>query len=286
MTLTRPYDDLFNVQSYGARSHPQGKTGPSGDEKGRGAASTRSPRGPQDRRLEVSQALAAAGVAAWRWEIGDGTISWSPGAAEILGIPELVLKSPELLGRGLRLEEAALLSTLAEPARSGAPLAARIPLRIGQRTAWYDIAGRVLLDERHRPVGATGTAVKVTERHEASEAIVEALTEAQDTLRELRSLVFHWDPNTGRLNIRRQPEGMTIAPDVPCETSFAALLDRMDERDRARFGDALALSWYDGRPFTLELLLRDDDDRPRRALLRSRRASTGGQSDLVGVILD
>lgn len=239
------------------------------------------------RPVDVPHALDASGMAAWRWERGDSAIGWTPGAAEILGVPDLILRSPELLVRAIAGENFALISHALERARdSGGTFSARLPIELGTSLRWYDIAGRVLVGEAGAVIGATGTATEVTDRREADEAILSTLDDAERALEHLLALVWRWSPTSGLLTIIRQPNGLTLVDDVPDDMEFAAVVARMGEHFGSQFRDALAMCWFDGRPITLDSFIRDDDHRDRRVLLRARPAAPGDYFEVVGVLLD
>lgn len=144
--------------------------------------------GPRTESLDASEALAAAGAAAWRWDIGSPVVEWSAGASEVLGVPEIVLRSPELLREAVDPADLELLRAAADSWRDHQMIAAQVRVRLDGEARWFDVAGRVIVSVDAAPHYATGTARDVTEAREAQDALLDALHESEAALEHLHAL--------------------------------------------------------------------------------------------------
>lgn len=144
--------------------------------------------GSQAEVLDASEALTASGTAAWRWEIGSPVIEWSPAAADTLGLPEIVLRSPQLLREAIDPSDLALLATATEGWRDEGHVLAQIRIHLGGRVRWFDVSGRVVVTGDATPHYATGTVREVTEAREAQDALLDALHEAEVALEHLHAV--------------------------------------------------------------------------------------------------
>ena len=184
-------------------------------------------------------------------------------------MPDPVLHSPDLLAEVLDRGGLSLAARAARTAwEGGGSVNARIRAELENTVRWFDVVGRVIRDQEGTPLGATGIVLEVTESHEASEAVVSALGEAEATLDRLVSFAGEWEPRTDTLMILRQPPGLTIVDEPPASAPLDVLLERTGRRDTGRVRDAFQDSLMRGRGFNLEVLLRDDESYARRTLIR------------------
>ena len=135
--------------------------------------------------LDVALALEAAQTAAWRWVVGSPAIAWSPRASRVLRIPEIVLRSPDLLLAAVDPDDLELARCALPGWRDGHPASAQIRLRLGGQVRWLDVAGRWFPGQIGMPAYVTGMARDVTEDREAQDALLQALHEAEDALAHL-----------------------------------------------------------------------------------------------------
>ena len=140
---------------------------------------------PRTEFLDAAVALEAARTAAWRWSLGSNAIEWSPGASRVLGIPEVVLRSPDLLLAAVDPEDLALARNAVGEQRGGAEVCTQLRIRLAGRVRWFDVAGRLLPGEDGAPAFATGTLRDVTDDREAQDALLDALREAEEVLAQL-----------------------------------------------------------------------------------------------------
>lgn len=143
---------------------------------------------PKTQLLDPVEALAAAGTAAWRWEIGSPVLDWSPGASAVLGLPEIVLRSPDLLLSSVDPDDLALVAAAGSSWALGRPVSAQVRIRLGGEVRWFDVIGRVVAGGPGDPDYATGTVRDVTEDREAQDALLEALHESEAALDHLRAV--------------------------------------------------------------------------------------------------
>ena len=141
--------------------------------------------------LDAAEALNSARTAAWRWEIGSPTVEWSPGAAEIVGVPSIVLRSPDLLLQMVDRDDLAMASKAAKGWESGEAVSAQVRVHLAGETRWFDVSGCVVTDDGGTPLYATGTLREVTEDREAQDALLEALRDAETWLDELYDVLPH-----------------------------------------------------------------------------------------------
>lgn len=245
----------------------------------------RAARSADSYQVELGRALAAAQIAAWHWDRDTG-LHWSADAAEALGVPEIVLRSPELLDRALDPGDMAVAARAVRRAwRYGGSVNARIRGWFSGEYRWFDVVGRVQLDEAGHPTGAIGVAFDVTGDREAGEAILEALGDAELTLDRLMAASGEWDPAGDTVTIARQPPGLTLVESAPGGVPLEEFLARAGTRDAGRVRQALWEALDQGRAVTLEFLFRDDDGDLRPALLRAGPASCPAERVWLAVTL-
>ena len=134
--------------------------------------------------LDAAVALEAARAAAWRWVMGSPTVDWSPGASRVLRVPEIVLRSPDLLLAAVDPRDLALARNAVDTWSDGQPIRAQLRFRLAGEVRWFDVAGRILPGERGASY-ATGTVRDVTEDREAQDALLQALHDAEAGLAQL-----------------------------------------------------------------------------------------------------
>ena len=242
----------------------------------------------KSRDLDVVEALAAATTAAWRWEIGAPMVTWSPDASIVLGIPEIVLRSPDLL---LKAVHPADLSLVSRPATdswaTGGPVSTRFRITLADEVRWFEAAGRIVRDDGKRPAYATGTAREVTETREAEEAIFDALREAEAVLGQLGAGVGEWDLTTDLIRVFTGPTGLGRKARTPGQVPLQTVLLNMDDLGRSRLRAALPRAANDGEPFTIEMRMSDADGEVRRLMVKGGPSpSSTGRVRLVALVLE
>lgn len=237
----------------------------------------------------VSGALGASGVAAWRWDIEGRRIEWSPGAEEVVGLPDIVLRSPELLMRAIHPDDLPMVSkAYADALRRGAPLDARFRLTVSSGVRWFDCAGKPILDDTGRSVGATGTLLDVTDESEAEEALLATLHDAQLVLGDIGARVWSWDSTTDEVSVLSLPEGAPILVETDGDRlDLSVGLSRMSDQDGALVRDKLERAVWAGEPFSFEISIRDDNGVTHRMFVRGTRSgSSPDRVNGVSILLD
>ncbi|MBW3536758.1 MAG: PAS domain-containing protein, partial [Actinobacteria bacterium] len=171
-----------------------------------------------------AQALAASGLIAWRWDAQADRMEWSPGAEEILGLPDIVLRSPDLVIRVIHPDDVELIKgQFCQALKTGAPLSARFRVTApGLR--WFDCSGQAVLSDTGESIGATGTFAEVTEECEAEEAVLGALRDAERALEQIGARVWEWDPKTDLVTYFNLPDGTHMIADSPTEVPLSEIL--------------------------------------------------------------
>lgn len=235
--------------------------------------------------LDAAEALKAAGTAVWRWEIGAPVIEWSPDAARVLGVPEIVLRSPELLVEAMHPGDAALVSRpAADSWETGDPASSCFRLRLAGRDRWFDVSGRVVRSTRKRPY-ATGTAREVTENKEAEDAILSALHEAESSLAQLGAGVGEWDRDANLVRVFSGLSGLGLAARSPHQVSLDAVLRDMDDLGRSRLRASLTRAVDENEAFTVEVKLKDEEGEVRTVMVKGGPAPTTGRVRLVALVV-
>ena len=238
--------------------------------------------------LDSAEALSAATTAAWRWEVGAPSVEWSPSASRVLGVPAIVLRSPDLLLEAVHPDDLPLVwGPASESWRAGEPVSARFRVRLAGQIRWFDVSGQVFHGAPGQPAYATGTARDVTETREAEEALVDALREAETVLAQLRAGVGEWDAWTDKVRVFSGPSGLGIAASTPREVPLDLLLNEMDDGSRSRLRNSLSRAVAGNQPFTLEIKVRSEDGIVRRVLLKGGVVpAPPGRVGLVTLVLD
>lgn len=236
----------------------------------------------------VSDALAASGRVAWRWDAQADRMEWSTGAEEILGLPDIVLRSPDLLIRAIHPDDVELIKgQFCEALKTGAPLAARFRVTAASGLRWFDCSGQALLSENGESVGATGTFAEVTEECEAEEAVLQSLRDAECALEQIGARVWEWDPETDLVTYFNLPEGTHIIAESPTALSLADILKGMTPADAAQAREALTRAVETGERFSLEVGVRDDSGVSHRVFVRGGvLAHQPGRVSAITIVLD
>ena len=232
----------------------------------------------------VNGALGASGVVAWRWDLEGRRIEWSPGAEEVVGLPDIVLRSPELLMRAIHPEDLPLVSkAYAAALGRGAQLDARFRLMASSGVKWFDCTGKPILDDAGHAIGATGTLLDVTEESEAEEALLATLHDAQIVLGDIGARVWSWDSTTDEVSVLSLPEGAPILVDTEGDrVPLSVALQRMSDQDGALVRDKFGRAAATGEPFSVEISMRDDNGVVHRMFVRGT-ASTSSPDRVTGV---
>ena len=238
--------------------------------------------------LDASEALSAATTAAWRWEIGSPSVDWSAGAARVLGVPGIVLRSPDLLLEAVHPDDLALVwGPASDSWRTGEPVSARFRIRLAGEVRWFDVSGQIFHGSPGQAPYATGTARDVTESREAEEALVDALREAETVLEQLHAGVGEWDAWTDTVRVFSGPSGLGIAGNTPREVPLDVILNELDDGSRSRLRDSLSRALSADEPFTLEIKVRGEDAEIRRVVLKGGVVpAPPGRVGLVALLLD
>lgn len=235
-----------------------------------------------------AQALAASGLVAWRWDAASNTTQWSSGAEDIMGLPDIVLRSPDLLIRAVHPDDAKLVyAHLRQALKTATPFKARCRVRTSSGIRWFDTSGQALLGESGELVGATGTLLDVSEECEADEAVMAALSDAECALEQIGAWVWEWDHQTDLVTYYKLPEGThrmaESRPDVLLSQLFAVL----DPEDAARARATLNGAVETGERFTLEVAVPDAHGVSRRTFVRGGvLAQSPNRVSAISIVLD
>lgn len=236
--------------------------------------------------LDAAEAVEAARAAAWRWEIGGPGIEWSPGAAQLLGVPDVVLRSPDLLLQAIHPSDVPLVTTpAADSWETGAPVGSCFRLLLAGRVRWFDVSGRVVREDGESGAYATGTAREVTETKEAEDAMLSALREAESSLAQLGAGVGEWDRETNVVRVFTGPTGLGLPERSPHEVPLEAVLRDMDDLGRARLRASLLRAAGDEESFTVEVKIKDNVGEVRRVMIRGGKSPMAGRVRLVGLVV-
>lgn len=232
----------------------------------------------------VNGALGASGVVAWRWDLRGRRIDWSPGAEDVLGLPDIVLRSPELLMRAIHPDDLPLVSAAyADALRRGGHMDARFRVMGSGGVRWVDCAGEATLDDTATPVLATGTLIDVTEECEAEEAMLETLHDAQSILGELGARVWEFDGETQTLHFLTPPTGPPILENANEDgVALSEALQRVSDEDAAMVIDKVNHALASGEPMSFETTAVDDEGTTHRVFVRGAKKS-GSRPILTGV---
>ena len=236
----------------------------------------------------VADALAASGLVAWRWDAQADRMEWSPGAEDILGLPDIVLRSPDLLIRVIHPDDVGLIKAqFCEALQTGAPLSARFRVTATSGLRWFDCAGQALLSDSGEYVGATGTFREVTEECEAEEALLDSLHDAECALEQIGARVWEWDPKTDLVTYFNLPEGLHMIAESPSAVSLANILEGMSPADVALSREKLTGAMESGERFSFEVSVPDDDGVIHRVFVRGGvLAQQPGRVSAITIVLD
>lgn len=229
----------------------------------------------------IDGALGASGVVAWRWDLEGRRIDWSPGAEEIIGLPDIVLRSPELLLRAIHPDDLPLVSTAFSDALGrGAHMDGRFRIIGSHGMRWVDCSGEAILDESGEAVAATGTLVDVTEEGEAEEAMLQTLHDAESVLGELGARIWEFDSDAQTIQYFSPPTGPPILAEAhEHKIPLSAALERVSNEDRAMVRDKLEHALAMGEPISFETTAIDDEGLRHRVFVRG--AKSWGRSNIV-----
>ena len=218
----------------------------------------------------ANSALGASGVVAWRWDIEDRRIDWSPGAEDVIGLPDIVLRSPELLTRAIHPDDLPLVSkAYGEAFERGGPLDARFRVLASSGVRWIDCSGRTIRDESGKAIGATGTVMDVTEECEAEDAMLQTLHDAHLVLEDIGARVWEWDSESDELQYLSPPTGPRLLALADTEgVTLAVALERLNDQDAALVRDKLNHALATGEAISYEVTARDDEGILHRVFVR------------------
>lgn len=217
----------------------------------------------------VADALAASGLVAWRWDAQADRIEWSTGAEEILGLPDIVLRSPDLVIRIVHPDDVELIKgQFCEALKTGASLSARFRVTVASGLRWFDCSGQALLSETGESIGATGTFAEVTEECEAEEAVLEALRDAECALEQIGARVWEWDPKKDLVTYFNLPEGTHMIAESETSVPLPQILEQMTQADAALSREALTRALETGERFSLEVAVPDASGVRHRVFVR------------------
>jgi PAS domain S-box-containing protein len=233
-------------------------------------------------------ALGASGIAAWRWDIEARRIDWSGSAEEVLGLPDIVLRSPDLLTRAIHPDDLPLVSSAyGDALRHGTQMEARFRIMSPAGVHWFDCSGRPVLDESGKAVAATGTVLDVTEECEAEDAMLQSLRDVQGVLGNLGARVWEFDSDSGTIQYTSPPTGPMIFENDDGELQLDYALSRLSDEDAAMVRDKLRRTIETGDPLSYEVSVPDDDGVVHRVFVRGGRSSTSPRGITgVTIVLD
>ncbi len=222
---------------------------------------------------------------AWRWDLKARRIDWSPGAEDVIGLPDIVLRSPELLMRAVHPGDMPLVSTAyVDALRRGGHMDARFRVMASSGVRWVDCSGEAILDESGKAFAATGTLVDVTEEYEAEEAMLQTLHDAQDVLGYIGGRVWEFDAASQRLRYVTLPTGPPILADAYEEDiPLSVALERVSDQDGAMIRDKLRRALA-GEPMSFETNVIDDEGLSRRVFVRGAKPC-GSTNVVTGVTI-
>ena len=234
----------------------------------------------------VNGALGASGAVAWRWDLEGRRLDWSPGAEDVIGLPDIVLGSPELLLRAIHPDDLPLVSTAyAEALKRGGHMDARFRILGSSGVRWVDCAGQALLDEAGKPVAATGILIDVTDECEAEEAMLETLHHSELVLGDIGARVWELDGETDTIRYVTPPTGPEILAEayengIPLDVALERVTDEEAQMIRGKLEHALST----GEPISYETTAIDDGGASHRVFVRAGRSS-GSPQRLTGVTI-
>ena len=234
----------------------------------------------------IDGALGASGVVAWRWDLQGRRIDWSPGAEDVIGLPDIVLRSPELLMRAIHPDDLPLVSTAYADALSrGGQMDARFRILGSEGVRWVDCSGQAILDDRGKPFAATGTLVDVTEECEAEEAMLETLHDAQLVLGDIGARVWEFDAEAETIQYLTPPTGPAILAEAyEGEIALSVALERVSDEDALMVRGKLKHALASGEPISFEAVTIDDEGLSHRVFVRGVK-SAGSSNRISGVTI-
>lgn len=263
--------------------------------------------------LDLDTAMAAAGVAAYRWEIAGDRIAWSANAADILGCEPALAASGKAFAARLDHDNFTsrydvVMHSKRVDAGDGVPYAIEYLFHPGSHSGsdghWVEDHGRWFAGPDGLPRLAIGTVRRITDRHNRDQQL---------------SFLGSCDPLTGMMNRGRMAEALGQAISVAereggsCGLILAAInnlgvvndafgFEIADEvivsmgrrlRQAVRAGDAIAR--YSGSKFGIILNACDEEalegailrfvDMARESVIETRRGPVWALLSVGGIIL-
>ena len=237
----------------------------------------------------IDGALGASGVVAWRWDLKGRRIDWSPGAEDVIGLPDIVLRSPELLLRAIHPDDLPLVSAAyADALARGGHMDARFRIIGSGGMRWIDCSGQAILDEAGKPFAATGTIVDVTDECEAEEAMLQTLHDAELVLGDIGARVWEFDAETQTVQFLTAPTGPPILADAYEDgVGLSVALQRLNDQDAAMVRDKIQHALTTGEPISFEAITLDDEGRKHRVFVRgAKSSSSANRLTGVSIVLD
>lgn len=176
-------------------------------------------------------AIASAGVAAYRWHIGQDLLEWNAEASKVLKRPMELLTSGRYFASlldpdNLTSRYDAVMNSVPQDGGDGVPYQIEYQLKANPETGaeamWVEDLGRWFADRDGRPHIAAGMVRIITDRHRRDQQL---------------SALSHTDPLTGLMNRTRLDEvlrdalGQASASEANCAFAIAAIrnLDIVNE---------------------------------------------------------
>jgi PAS domain S-box-containing protein len=247
-------------------------------------------RAVRDRHFRAAE---AGGVGVWEWDLQTGRVHVDVGWRRHFGYQESEIGDRvEDWQRHVHpddglLRQEALRRCLDDPDRPY-EVEFRVIAADGG-TRWVRALGRVIRDERGRPVRVTGADTDVTARRTAEQVLRQRTELAQRIARSIPHLVFVWDVRHRRTVYANHPFGEFLGYDAS-DTRWSDVMPLHPE-DRARFGDMVS-RWADVSDDDVlesEYRVRDANGEWRSMQARSvvfRRAEDGSVQEILGTATD
>ena len=197
----------------------------------------------------LRQALDAARMGIWEWDMRTGVVSWSEQVGALFGLaPGEFAGTYEAYQELIHPDDRGLVKSEIERAlQSG-------DYKIVHRLIWPDGSlhwlegkGRVVLDEASQPIRMYGTVMDITERRMAEEELRRSREQLSTTLENAPAFILTLDRSGRILSANRLPEPLTADKVIGQPIDVLGSPPNVD-RPRAAFEEALAT----GRPVRYE----------------------------------
>ncbi|MBV8790791.1 MAG: EAL domain-containing protein, partial [Pseudolabrys sp.] len=129
-------------------------------------------------RPDAGKILRGVGEAAYEWRLVADTISWTEGAAELLGVPAAQIATGLAFAQHLAAETGggnrfdAIMKSGRRDEGEGVPYQVQYAFRSPQNTFWVEDTGRWYRGHTDDPAHATGVIRVITERHEREQELI------------------------------------------------------------------------------------------------------------------